>query len=329
MRSRCGSSSGRSTKSRMTSPPARPSAVSTESVSRRLDDSRTDQPVDDHLDGVLLLLLQLRRVGQRVHHAVDPGPGEALGLQLAEQVDVLALAAADHRGQHLEPGALGHLQHPVDDLLRGLPADRPPAHRAVRPAGPRVEQPEVVVDLGDRADGRARVAGGRLLVDRDRRRQALDEVDVGLVHLAEELPRVRRQRLDVAPLALGEDRVEGQAGLARPGQPGEHDQASRGRSRLTSLRLCSRAPRTTRRSATGCFSLRPTGGKVGPTVATGSDSFFPSASVVGLRGLGGPQPVGRGARAVAQGGSPWSRRTAWPGGPGRRRGCRRPRPAGP
>ena len=182
------------------------------------------EAVDDHLDGVLLLLLQLRRVGERVHHAVDPHPGEALGLQLAEQVDVFTLAAADHRGQHLDPGALGHLQHPVDDLLRGLPGDRAAALRAVRPAGPRVEQPEVVVDLGDRADGAARVSAGRLLVDGDRRRQALDEVDVGLVHLAEELPRVRAERLHVAALALGEDRVECQAGLPRPGQPGEDDQ---------------------------------------------------------------------------------------------------------
>ena len=55
-------------------------------------------------------------------------------------------------------------------------------------------------------------------------RQALDEVDVRLVHLAEELPGVRRERLDVPALALGEDRVERQAGLARPGQPGEDDE---------------------------------------------------------------------------------------------------------
>ena len=181
------------------------------------------EPVDHHLDGVLLLLLELRRLGQRVHHAVDPGPREALGLQLGEEVDILALAAADHRGEHLEPGALRHREHPVDDLLRGLLADQLAADRAVRLADPGEEQPQVVVDLGDRADGRARVARGRLLVDRDRRGQALDEVDVGLVHLAEELPRVRRQRLDVAPLALGEDRVEGEARLARAGQPGEHD----------------------------------------------------------------------------------------------------------
>ena len=46
----------------------------------------------------------------------------------------------------------------------------------------------------------------------------------GLSIWPEELPGVGRQRLDVAALALGEDRVEGQAGLARAGQPGEDDQ---------------------------------------------------------------------------------------------------------
>ena len=87
-----------------------------------------------------------------------------------------------------------------------------------------VQQAQVVVDLGDGADGRARVAVGGLLVDGHRGRQALDEVDVGFVHLAEELPGVRRQRLDVAALALGEDRVERQRRLAGPGQSGEDDE---------------------------------------------------------------------------------------------------------
>src|SRR5690606_27995900 len=38
-------------------------------------------------------------------------------------------------------------------------------------------------------------------------------------------PGVRRQGLDVAALALGEDRVEREARLARPGQAGEHHEA--------------------------------------------------------------------------------------------------------
>ena len=204
-------------------PCASPSAVSTESVRRCLIGRLDGDAVDDDVDRVLVLLVQHGRVGQLDDLAVDPGAAEALRGQLAEQVGVLALAVADHRREDLEAGALLEPHQPVDDLLRRLLADRLAAHRAVRAAGARVEQAQVVVDLGDGADGRARVAARRLLVDRHRGRQALDEVDVGLVHLAQELPRVRRQRLDVAALALGEDRVEREAGLARPGQPGEHD----------------------------------------------------------------------------------------------------------
>ena len=87
---------------------------------------------------------------------------------------------------------------------------------ADRAADARVEQPQVVVDLGGRADRRPRVADAVLLPDGDRRADALDRVDVRLLHPLEELPRVGRQRLDVAALPLGVDGVEGERRLARP-----------------------------------------------------------------------------------------------------------------
>ena len=191
-----------------------------------LDALPADQAVDDHLDGVHLVAGQPVGLGggQVAHLAVDPGPGVALAGQLGQQALVLALAAPHHRRQDLEPGALGQLEDPVDDLLGRLALDHRPAQRAVGDADPGPQQPQVVVDLGDRADRRPGVPGRRLLVDRDRRRQAFDEVDVGLVHLPQELPGVGRQRLDVAALALGVDGVEGQGGLARPGDAREHDQ---------------------------------------------------------------------------------------------------------
>ena len=182
------------------------------------DAGAAHEPVDDDLDRVLLVALELQ-LGREVDElTVDPRPREPLARELVEQRVVLALAAAHDRREHLEPRAFLQLQHPVDDLLRGLARDEPAAVRAVRDADARVQQPQVVVDLGDRADRGTRVARRRLLVDRDRRRQALDEVDVGLVHLAEELPRVRRQRLDVPALALGVDRVERERRLARTRQ---------------------------------------------------------------------------------------------------------------
>ena len=51
---------------------------------------------------------------------------------------------------------------------RSTARDRPPADRAVRAPDARVQQAQVVVDLGHGADCRARVPRGRLLVDRDR-----------------------------------------------------------------------------------------------------------------------------------------------------------------
>jgi hypothetical protein len=186
-----------------------------------LDTLPCDETVDDDLDVVLELLLERRGCGELHDTAVDPGPREALGLQLLEEVGVLALAAAHDRCEHLVLGALGQLEQAVDDLLRRLGRHALTAHRAVLRACASEQQAQVVVDLGDGADRRPRVAVGRLLVDRHGRGQALDEVDVGLVHLTEELARVCRQRLDVPALSLGEDRVEGERGLARAGQPGE------------------------------------------------------------------------------------------------------------
>ena len=182
------------------------------------------QAVDDDRDVVLVLLVEHDRLLEHAQAVVDLHAREAVGPQLLEQLAVLALAAAHDRGHHHEPCALAELHHLVDDLLGRLAHDRPAADGAVRVADARVQQAQVVVDLGDRADGRARVARGGLLVDRDRRREPLDGVDVGLVHLPEELARVRRQRLDVAALALGVDRVEGEARLARARQARDHDE---------------------------------------------------------------------------------------------------------
>ena len=75
------------------------------------------------------------------------------------------------------------------------------------------------VELGHRAHRRARRAHRVGLVDRDRRRNAVDAIDLRLVHAVEELPRVRRERLDVAALTFGVQGVEDQRGLARPETP--------------------------------------------------------------------------------------------------------------
>ena len=162
---------------------------------------------------------------QVVDLSVDANPRETLRCEIGQQLFVGALPAAHDGSEHLEPGAFGHPQDAIDDLLRGLTYEAFAGLGIMGNSHPGEEQPEVVVDLGDRSHGGARVARGRLLVDRYRRGESLDDIHVRLVHLAEELPCVRGERLHVAALALGVDRVERERGLAGSRQAGEHDQA--------------------------------------------------------------------------------------------------------
>ncbi len=157
-----------------------------------------------------------------VEGAVDLDALKALLEVFGELLAVFALAAAHDRRQQIEPGALGQRQHAVDHLRDDLALDRQARGGRVGHADARPQQPHVVVDLGDGADGRARIFRRRLLLDRDRRRQAVDLVDVGLLHHLQELARIGRQRFDVAALALGIDGVEGERGFAGAGQAGEH-----------------------------------------------------------------------------------------------------------
>ena len=123
------------------------------------------------------------------------------------------------------------------DHFRRFSNDFPAAVATEGPANARVEQPQVVVDLGRRADGRSRVADAVLLADRDGRRDAVDSIDVRLLHPLEELPRVRRQRFHVAPLALGVDRVEGERRLARSAHARDDDEPAGGQRQVDVLQV--------------------------------------------------------------------------------------------
>ena len=153
-----------------------------------LDPLAAHESIHHDLDGVLLVagqaLAVLQELGDLDRVTVDPGPDEPLRRQVLQQRLVLALAPSHHRRQHLEPGPLGQLGQPVHDLLGALALQPDAVLRAVRVADAGPQEPQVVVDLGDGPHRRAWVAGRRLLVDGDGRRQPLDEVHVGLVHLA-------------------------------------------------------------------------------------------------------------------------------------------------
>ena len=178
--------------------------------------------VDHDVDVVREFLVERGRLGELIELAVDLDALKALLEVFGELLPVLALAAAHDRRQQIEPCAFRQRQHAVDHLRHDLALDRQARGGRVGHADAGPQQAHIVVDLGDGADGGARVFRCRLLLDRDRRRQPVDLVDVRLLHHLQKLARIGRQRLDVAALALGIDGVEGERGFAGAGQAGEH-----------------------------------------------------------------------------------------------------------
>ena len=164
---------------------------------------------------MLLLLFEGDFLTKIAQFPVDADAHIAVAADLVEDLAVLALFPA-HELRHdeqLRPLGLRHdgIHHLIDALLR----DGLAAARTVRTARPRIEQTQIVIDLRHRTHRRTRIVACRLLVNRDRGRQPLDIVHIGLVHLPKELPRICRQRFHIAPLPLGVDRVKGKRGFPR------------------------------------------------------------------------------------------------------------------
>ncbi len=194
-----------------------------------LDPGLEDQPIDHDVDGVVAPPVELDVFVERSLLAVDAHLRESAGAQPGQLLLELALPPAHDRREHVHALLVRREHHHVDDALERLGGDRAAAEVAMRDADVGEEEPEVVVDLGDGADGRARIRSGRLLLDGDGGRQAVDEVDVRLLHLLEELAGVGGERFDIAPLSFGVNRVEGQRGLARPREAGDDDQPVTGK----------------------------------------------------------------------------------------------------
>src|SRR6202042_1576504 len=116
------------------------------------------------------------------HLAVDAG-AEALLVEGFELFAELALAAANDGCEDGDALAGGEGGDAFDDLFGGLAGDGTVTVGAVGLAYRRVEEAEIVVDLGDGADGGAGAAGGGFLLDGDCGGEAVDGIDVGTLHL--------------------------------------------------------------------------------------------------------------------------------------------------
>ena len=146
------------------------SASSTESVRRPFTPSLSDDAVDDDVEVVRLACdrARSRRRGRRpapsMRARTKPSRRRRSSSSLSSPLRARAMGA-----RTLRRAPSPQREDAVDDLLHRLRLDALAAVRAVRHADAREEEAQVVGDLGDGADGRARALGERALLDGDGR----------------------------------------------------------------------------------------------------------------------------------------------------------------
>ena len=161
---------------------------------------------------MLDLLIQHDRVLVELRDlAVNAHTRESFGKQVFEELREFAFAPRYHRCHDDALGLLvfGKTQDIVGHLVGRLHADLASALRTMRDTHAREEQTQVIVDLGGGPHRRTRILARGLLVDRDRRRKAVDGIEVGFAHLAKEHARIARKAFDIASLTFGIDGIEG------------------------------------------------------------------------------------------------------------------------
>ncbi len=121
--------------------------------------------INHHLDIVFNLLVERRHVFNQVDHAINFHPLKAAFGQCRQLLAVFALAAAHHGGQQVQPRAFRQCHDPVNHLADGLAFNRQAGGRRIGDADTGEQQPQIVINFGDGADGRAWVPRCCLLLD--------------------------------------------------------------------------------------------------------------------------------------------------------------------
>jgi len=98
----------------------------------------------------------------------------------------------------------------LDIVVQRTLHDAPIVLRAALFAYERPQQPRVVGHFRGGGDRAPRPADTSALLDREDRREAVNEIDVGPLELVEHLTRLGREALHVFAVALRVNRIEGQ-----------------------------------------------------------------------------------------------------------------------
>ena len=114
----------------------------------------------------------------------------------------------------------------IENLLQNFPPalSREPlaARGTMRDPQLGKEDAQIIIHFRHRADGGARTARHALLIDGNGRTQVVNGIHIRFVKAVEEIARVRRKRLDIAPIGFRKKSIEGQRRFSRARKSRHH-----------------------------------------------------------------------------------------------------------
>ena len=178
--------------------------------------------VDNNFYGMFFLGVQCRQCVNRIHFAVNTRTQKTKPFNIVQLLLIFAFAIAHHRGEQHNFLFVFIGEQVLNHLACGFRFKFFVVLGAVGRADAREQQAQVVIDFGNRADGRARVVRRSFLFYGDCRRQTGDVVDIGFVDAHKKLARIRRQRLNIASLTFGKYRIKSERRFSRTRQAGNN-----------------------------------------------------------------------------------------------------------
>ncbi|MBA7714643.1 hypothetical protein ES703_123673 [subsurface metagenome] len=140
---------------------------------------------------------------------INTHPDIARFAQVIKYRLILTLAVSNQWCQNHDTGFLGETLNGVDNLLYGLHSNLPSTPGAMGMTNPGKKKPQVIIDLGYRTYCRAWIPTRSLLINRNSRTQPFNIINVRLLHPAQKLASIGRQRFHIAALPFSIDGIKG------------------------------------------------------------------------------------------------------------------------
>ncbi len=145
------------------------------------------EAIHDEFNIVLDVFLQFDFLREVMDFSVHPNANKAGLMGLFQRLCECALFPPGNRCQNLDTSPLREFHDLIHDLVHSLGMDFPPTDGTVGNTDPGIQKTEVIIDFRDGSNRGSRVLGGRLLVNGDGWRKALNGFHIGLFHEPQEL----------------------------------------------------------------------------------------------------------------------------------------------